>query len=190
MESFDIIISINIHEKPNFLIKQLENIQKYVKSSYIIILNCNDYMYCELQQNNIIKNYNVILNPNYFNKNTFDGTLCKGIYTNILYALQNYTFKYFIILSSREIFYNELFTYNLDNMSKVTDYYNINNININKTENNWHWAKFGKTLLFKYYLQNNKLVAHSAHEGLCFDYNTCNNIKLFLELHNDIEKNK
>ena len=39
VKKYDIIISTNCHEKLNFLIKQLENINKFVKVNYLVILN-------------------------------------------------------------------------------------------------------------------------------------------------------
>ena len=39
-EKYDIVFSINVHEKYDFLLKQLNNIQKYVKCNYCIVLNC------------------------------------------------------------------------------------------------------------------------------------------------------
>ena len=45
---YDIVISINVHEKISYLYKQLENIENFCKLKYIIILNCNEYMYKNL----------------------------------------------------------------------------------------------------------------------------------------------
>ena len=54
---YKIIISINVHENVNFLFKQLNNIEEYVKIPYAVILNCNNYMYENLKDN---KDYNEI----------------------------------------------------------------------------------------------------------------------------------
>lgn len=42
-------MSINVHEKPDFLMRQLENIKSFVTSEFVIILNCNDYMFNEVK---------------------------------------------------------------------------------------------------------------------------------------------
>jgi len=106
----DLVFSINVYENINFLIYQLENIKKYVKSNYIIILNANKIMYDEIKNNRYIKNNNsyIILYPDYLNKKRFHGSLTEGIYKNMKYAIDNYNYKYFIVLSSRNVFYTEL----------------------------------------------------------------------------------
>jgi len=40
----EVVVSINVHENVPFLMKQLNNIQTYLNCTYIVILNCNDYM--------------------------------------------------------------------------------------------------------------------------------------------------
>ena len=50
---YDIIISINVHEKPEYLLNQIENIQEYVPLKKKIILNCNDYMLNEFKDRGI-----------------------------------------------------------------------------------------------------------------------------------------
>ena len=87
---YKIIISINVHENVNFLFKQLNNIEEYVKIPYAVILNCNNYMYENLKDNNEInKMNNIFLNEKYFNKKRFHGSLTKGICYNMEYALKN-----------------------------------------------------------------------------------------------------
>lgn len=174
-----IIISINVHEKVNFLLKQIENIQKYVLLDYYIILNCNDYMYNELK--NIELPSNVIINNDIINKERFTGTLTQGIYSNIIYAITHYNFNYFIILSSRNLFYNILC---LDNLDRLKIAPNI----INDTlYNEWHWQTFFKTELGKYYIKNGYNLYGSCHEGLVFHYNICQNIFMFLEKNTHIK---
>jgi len=55
MKEVDIVISINVHEKIDFLIKQLQNIDEYVHYDYIVIINPNKYMYNEITNNEYIK---------------------------------------------------------------------------------------------------------------------------------------
>ena len=65
----DIIFSINVHEKKNFLIKQIKNINDYVSLDYIIVINANKYMYNEISTCQFIKSKdNIILNKNYLEK--------------------------------------------------------------------------------------------------------------------------
>ena len=116
------VISINVP----FLMKQLKNIHDHV-SNYVVLLSCNRYMYQELSQYTLP---NVLLNPAVFEKQRFHGSLTCGIYTNLLYA-QQYDFSYFIVLSSRNLFYQTLTT----NMKK------------GETDDSWmHWPCMKQTL--------------------------------------------
>lgn len=176
-----IIISINVHEKVNFLLKQLENIKKHVLLVHYIILNCNDYM------NNALKDIklpsNVIINNDIINKKRFTGTLTQGIYSNIKYAITHYNFKYFIILSSRNLFYNILCANNLDRLKLAP------NIEPAKEYTNWHWPTFLKTKLANFYIENGKKMVGSCHEGLVIHYDVCQDIFMFLEKNINIKNN-
>ena len=92
-----IIFSINVHEKIDFLIKQLRNINYYVSLNYIVLINANNAMYNKLKKcDYIISQTNIVLNPYYFNKSRNHGSLTKGIYSNMKYAINNYRFKYLL----------------------------------------------------------------------------------------------
>ena len=173
----DIIISINVHEKPDFLLKQINNIKDYLKLNYVIILNCNDYMYKELTDKKEFKD--IILNPEVINKKRFTGTLLKGIYSNLELALNKYDFKYFLVLSSRNMFYNELTFDKCQKIKKITGGYKI----IDKC-NNWHWPSFLKTELGKYMIKNNWILSCNAHEGLMLDITLCNTVMIFFQKNN------
>jgi hypothetical protein len=180
------IISINIFEKPEFFKKQIENIKRFIKKDYLIIVNCNDYMFNELKKEKL---NNVIINPNVINKKRYHGSLTQGIYSNMKYCINNnIQFSYFIILSSRVFFYNEL--NNLDDFyrnNKDEDDCRIKD----KKEidyNTWHWPAFKKTLLFSYFKKNHNKIARSLHEGLVFNFNVCKNIIHYLESFPDIRK--
>ena len=178
--NLDLIISINVHENLEERIKQIKNIDKYVKLNYIIIYNCNDFMLKEMKK---IKNEKIIINPIAINKRRFHGSLTEGIYSNMLYAMNNYKFKYFLVLSSRNLFYNEL---KLNNLGK----YKIKSYSIPNSKNfdinSWNWPNLKKSLLFKHY--RNKKVGVSAHEGLMFNFNNCLKIKDFFEKNNVIKR--
>ena len=110
METTQIIFSINVHENIEFLIKQIKNINDFVSLDYIIILNANKLMYNKISNCKFINSQenNIILYPKYLDKRRYHGSLTEGIYNNMKYALNNYNFKYFIVLSSRNLFYNHL----------------------------------------------------------------------------------
>ena len=121
---YKIIISINVHENVNFLFKQLNNIEEYVKIPYAVILNCNNYMYENLKDNNEInKMNNIFLNEKYFNKKRFHGSLTKGICYNMEYALKKFKFEYFMILSSRNIFKLEVNNSNYNDFDRMEGFY-------------------------------------------------------------------
>ena len=162
----DFVISINVHENVPFLMKQLQNIHDHV-SNYIVIVSCNRYMYNELSQSVLP---NVVLNPKVIEKKRYHGSLTHGIYSNILYA-QQYNFSHFVILSSRNLFYQTL----TKNMIKGV------------TNDSWEWWPCMKqTLLSKHYQNEN--LCMSAHEGLVFDSSTCKKIIQFLENHQAIKR--
>ena len=182
----DIIFSINVHEKKLFLIEQIKNIERYVSLKYIIVINANEYMYNELSKCPFIKSKdNVVLNKKYLEKKRFHGSITKGIYLNMEYAMSKYDFKYFIILSSRTIFYNKLTSENYNSFVKI-----ISGITYEKMDRRkWHWHSLLKTELSKYIINKNLLFSNSAHEGLTFDYISCKNIMIFLDNNNDIKTN-
>ena len=101
----DIVISINVHEKPEYLLNQIENINKHVKLNKKIILNCNDYMLEEMGSRNIP---DVEVFPEAITKRPFHGSLMHGITCNMSHAVNNHDFDYFLVLSSREFFYRDL----------------------------------------------------------------------------------
>ena len=198
----DIIFSINVHEKKSFLIKQIENINEHVLVNYIVVINANEYMYNELLDSELIKsNSNIILYKNFLEKKRFHGSLTHGIYLNMKYVVERYQFKYFIVLSSRNMFYNKLTKATLGSfyVKKRTNgistcetdeepvFINNGTTYEKLNKNDWHWPSFIKTKLSKYIIKNNFLFQKSAHEGLAFDYITCKAIISFLEDNKDIK---
>jgi len=184
-KTYDVIISINVHEKVSFLMKQLNNIKENVNCSYAIILNCNDYMYEECK--NTILPENVYINPEIINKQRNHGSMTHGIYSNMNYALDHFDFKYFIICSSRNFFDNNM---KLEDLNKVVELNSDNHLRWKDyiaDYNEWHWPNFSKILLFKYYRKKNKELYGSAHEGLMFTYDGCTKIISFLESNSDIK---
>lgn len=185
-KNIDLVFSINVHEKPEFLKKQIDNITKYVQASHCIILSCNDFMTNEL------KNYTlpdtVIINPEVINKVRGEGTLTKGIVSNLYHAFNNITFNYFIVLSSRNMFYKTMSTHDiLILQKKCPSIEEFDKIRIKPFNNNdWWWPNFRQTLLANYYLRLGYGLYGSEHEGLCFSYNVCKNILNFFDMHLDI----
>jgi hypothetical protein len=192
----DIVISINVYQLVPFLLNQLKNIESHVKSPYIVILNCNDYMFNELKNTDLPNN--VFINPEIINKKRFHGSLFHGIWSNIQYANTICKFNFFIVLSSRTIFYKELISDNLI----ITSHTICNNVFIDNTNKwnlhldgwnppiypypYWHWPKFNNTLLGKMLLNNQNKLYGTEHEGLCFSYNVIQNILNFLSKKSEI----
>jgi len=176
----EIIISINVHEKCDFLLKQIQNICENINYDHYIILNCNQYMFDSL--NNMVLPKNIIICPEIIEKKRFHGSLMKGIYTNMKYAVERFRFSYFMILSSRNVFFKKLDIDDLNNRLTLCDDINkyINTIDT-QIYNNWHWPTMKKTLLARYYLEKKLPLRSSAHEGLIFHKNVCENIIFFLE---------
>jgi hypothetical protein len=178
---YDCIISINVHEKFHFLLDQLKNINNNVTMSYAVILNCNDYMYAECNINKHKLSSNIYINNKILNKKVYHGSLFNGIYNNMVYALYNFRFKYFIIASSRSIFGNNIKLKDLNRISRIKQEILVNNYN------EWWWPNFLKTKLAKYYLNQNKNLYKSAHEGLLLTKKCCEKIVNFLDYNKDIK---
>jgi hypothetical protein len=182
-----IVFSINVHENLKFLIKQIENIEANVLVDFVIILNANEYMYIEISNNEILKTKeNIILYPKFVNKKHNHGSLTKGICLNMKYAIDNYQFEFFIILSSRNLFYNKLHKDNYNNIPKICEGSYVNEFNRN---NEWHWSIFFQSELSKYIIANNLLFCKSYeyHEGLTFDYISAAKIIDFFEKNENIK---
>lgn len=168
---FDIIISINVHEKPDYLYTQLKNIEEHIDTTYLVILNCNAYMF-DILKNKKLKN--IKLNPNFTEKKRYHGSLINGVYSNMVYALNMYKFQYFITLSSRNFFCNRI-----ESVSVFDNY----KMKISKAWWNNHRFKYMQTKLYKHLLEKMEkiIIATSPHEGMTFNYNTCIAIKKIFE---------
>lgn len=177
-EKVNFVFSINVHEKPDFFFKQYDNICENIEEFFIVILNCNNYMYNQLKDK--VKE-NIILNPHIIEKKHGHGTLFYGIYSNMLYANAHYTYDYFVVLSSRNMFYNKLNStiFTIMNKEKGTS---IKNSNLRT----WGWPRISTSILFKNYQEKNGLMACSAHEGFVIDYNTSSIIINFLKSNTEI----
>jgi hypothetical protein len=178
---YDCIISINVHEKLDFLMNQLKIINDNVNLSYAIILNCNDFMFNECINNIEKLPDNVFINDIILNKKTYHGSLLNGIYNNMDHVLSNFEFKYFIIASSRSMFGGNMSVNDLDRIVKIKQE------SQNHDHTKWHWPSFVHTLLAKYYLEQNKELYNSPHEGLLLTKNGCKKIVEFLENNNEIK---
>jgi hypothetical protein len=130
MIDVDVVISINVYKNIPFLQKQLINIEEHVSFSYSVILNCNDYMFGELQDIHFPENIHV--HPIPINKQTFTGKVNEGIISNMEYALKKIKFKYFLILSSRTFFYKRLYLDNLNALHENKKWKNLDEMNMNR----------------------------------------------------------
>lgn len=191
-----IVFSINVHENLDFLTKQLEDIKRNVLVDYIVIINANEHMYNEITNSGMIADAgadtdtanaasNIVLYPWYVEKIHNHGTLTMGIYLNLEYAVNNYIFEYFVVLSSRNLFYNKLHQCNYKDIPRICESTTINNLNTHE----WHWHLFIQTKLAEHIIENNLLFSKSYefHEGLTFDYQLSQNIVGFLQGNEDIK---
>jgi hypothetical protein len=92
-------------------------------------------------------------------------------------------FNFFIILSSRTFFYNNL---EVDNLN-IKLFSETDNLIGDPPPDNWHWPILKETLLAKYYLNKKYKLYESEHEGLCLSYNVTQNILHFLANNLNIE---
>ena len=193
MNNFSLIISINVHENINFLFKQLYNIDEYVNMNYLIILNCNNFMFDNLKNNEyILKSKNIVINPIFFEKKRCHGSLLKGIYLNLIYILnKKYIFDRFLILSSRTFFFRKIENFNSINKItletninyKIGNLFKIESIDRKIYETYKFMNKFRKTSIYNFYNRNKEyFILKTAHEGLMFDYNNCLSIENFFKI--------
>ena len=183
MPFYDCVISINVHEKPDFLKRQLDNIKENVSCKYAVVLNCNDFMFEECGKMELPDN--VYIHPEPLNKNTFHGSLMHGIYNNMVFSLHHFQFDFFLVASSRNMFENDLRDLH-HVVSYNKPYANEDPRPWHEKKHVWHWPNFGETLLVKYVLENGHETFQSPHEGLLFTRNGCEGIVDFLESHGDI----
>jgi len=193
---YDVVISINVHENFNFLLRQLENIQENVKSSYAVILNCNEYMYQQCTQHTFPTN--IYVHPVILNKATFHGSLTHGIYSNMCYALQHLEFEYFIVTSSRNFFENdlriedlhrivELETKGLEVIKEMPQVYR--NKRIDQIYNVWWFQALHRTPLFANHIIKHYNSFYSCpHEGVVFRKKDCLLIQQFFVSQPEIKK--
>jgi hypothetical protein len=176
-----LVISINVYKSIKTLEVQLESIKTFVRSPFIVILNCNNYMYEQLSQK-VFDGISVYINPEIIEKERFHGSLTKGIVSNMLFALKNFDFEFFIILSGRTIFYRNIeFPQNFSNKYWTSLEEMQKERKGQEPLNDWHWPIFKHSAIAKYYLNNNFKLANSAHEGLCFSKTVCKTICSFLQ---------
>jgi hypothetical protein len=181
---YDCIISINVHEKFSFLLKQFQNISENVKCNYAIILNCNEFMLNECSKNVLPEHVYVYDEP--LEKNRFHGSITEGIYRNMKYALSNFTFEYFIVASSRNMFDNSL---KLSDLKKLgTDEKKEKKPYKAEDYQGWWWSTFANTSLYKHYQSQDSGFNSSPHEGLVLKHSACEKIVSFLEEHQDIKQ--
>jgi hypothetical protein len=185
---YDCIISINVHEKFDFLLKQIKNIQENVFCNYAIILNCNDYMFEECNKNKKDLPDNVYIHDTILNKKVNHGSLTEGIYNNMVYALDNFSFDFFIVASSRNMFTNELKLDDLRYLVNKGESYKHDDKPWELKKSTWRWPNLINTLLAKYYIDSNKELHHSPHEGMVYTKNGCRKIVDFLNENPKIKK--
>jgi len=182
-----IVFSINVHENLKFLQKQIEDIEANVLLDFIILINANEFMYHEIMNSGLLfAKAHVVLYPEFINKIHNHGTLTKGIYLNMEYAVRNYQFEYFVVLSSRNLFYNTLREDNYRAIPKICDGVTIDQLK----KNEWHWSIFLQTKLSQYIIANNWRFCQSYmhHEGLMFDHASSTQIVDFLEKNEEIKE--
>ena len=186
IKKYDCVITINVHEKFDFLLKQLQNIRENVTCKYCIVINCNEAMYAECAQRIDELMSHVHVNDIAFQKRTHHGSLFRGIYQNMVYALGAIDFEYFIVASSRNMFANQLSLSDLLQLRLVLDKEHVNkietaNVDAYKTYTSWHWPNFFQSELATKCIEDGTAMYSSPHEGLCFSRKACAAIVEYLE---------
>jgi hypothetical protein len=183
-----ITVSINVYKSIKTLQKQLETIKTHLQMPYVVILNCNKFMYDELKKTPLDENIHI--NPEIIEKKRYHGTLTKGIVSNMKYAFEHFTFTYFIILSGRTLFYRDIALQQFDEYFSKNKWSSVKEMELERKGtialNGWHWPVFKKTKLAQYYIERSYKLQSSPHEGLCFSKTVCKMLLEFLDKHIDI----
>lgn len=196
----DIIVSINVHEKPDYFLNQLNNINENLLLDKQVILSCNDYMF---GHKDLFEEKGVRVNTEIINKKRYHGSILKGIISNMRLSLKEYDFEYFLIMSSREFFYRKLenfdqiksclFTDENDTIDNPYVPYRHSVIGLSKSKDynlsDWAWPRIREKglKLFSYLKENNMYISFCMHEGMCLSKSSCEYIINFFDNHKDIE---
>lgn len=186
----DIVVSINIYKSCKTLEYQLSTIKEHLKANYIVVLNCNQYMYDTLSQMKLDEI--IYLNPEILEKKRYHGSLTQGIISNMKYAVDTFTFKYFVVMSGRTIFYRPITIDNFNTYFEKKKWKDIQEMESIRSGpfpfTDWKWPSLTKTKLAKYYMNKHYTLIGEVHEGLCVSYNVTKNILRFIENNPEITK--
>ena len=174
-----VLVTINVHEKPEFIRKHIDNIKTRLCCKCIVLLNTNDAMKSALAHTDLEQ----YCNPVPITKERFHGSLLQGICENIKHAIKSsLQFDYVLVLSSRSFFrYNT----NLQDLeaslgrleppscpfarwssSKTSAVYECDTIDA------WHWKAFKSTVIGQKY----DALVGGPHEGLFFPKEACTHL--------------
>ena len=110
-----LVVAINVHELPTFVIAQLRHIHAHLPFEHRVILNCNDDMHEALRSAmpsafawDASECARTICHPQPLNKRRFHGSLLQGIMRNMQFAHRRWDFDSFLVLSSRSWFRRSL----------------------------------------------------------------------------------
>jgi hypothetical protein len=178
-----LVISINVHELTQYVLKQIENIKTYVECDHVIIFNCNEHMYRKLKQMSLPQN--IILNPDVINKAWQHGSLFQGIISNMKYALTTIKYSYFMTLSSRNMFYAPMDINHLAAAkflcANIADFIKNQKARpLKRAPYPSYHEHLQNTLFTKYYINQNLNIKFQLHEGTVYTYNVTANIINFL----------
>ena len=100
-ERIPLLVSINVHELPNFVLLQLRHIRDNLPVEHRILLNCNEEMLHALRATEEAAE---LCNPEPLTKRRYHGSLLQGIMRNLELALRRWDFDQVLVLSSRSWF--------------------------------------------------------------------------------------
>jgi hypothetical protein len=175
-----IVFSINIHEKPRIVMRQLLNLKQYVKLPYRVILHPNEVMFYVMKLYRNLEDLNTTIHPQWTTKQRYHGSLYGGICSNMELALKLYPMTHFIVLSSKNLFYRSFTSYQFPPSITGRPWNQLSN---------WHWASMKRTRLSAYLHERGHMFCHSPHEGLVLEASTCRSILQFLSTYPDIHSN-
>ena len=100
-ERVSLVVLINVHELPSFVLLQLKHIRDNLRNiPHRIILNCNREMLVELRNTPACE----LCHPTPIEKRRHHGSLLEGIMANVELAMRRWDLEHVLILSSRSWF--------------------------------------------------------------------------------------
>jgi hypothetical protein len=184
--NYDIVFSLTCHENIDCVLDLYNNINKFCKLKFLLLISCTDNLY------NDIKNLNIdniiIINVRHLKQNIWGRIelFYQHMISTQFLQVNNINYTYFWFLASNELFIREItldflnqYVFKIENTKDINDseydsWYN----NFINTRHEWMWYnEIKKDNYTMNKIRENKIIIHCGqHEGLVLYKDIINNI--------------